>query len=461
MPETNLLRGHLAIQGGPKPLLSYPVKATIAQVLAVSADAFDFFLIIALSPILSKILLPPKTPPLLGAALIILGYGLTGVIRPVGGALFGSLADKFGRRNLVIVTVLGIGLASSTTGLLPTYVQAGFAGIILFSIIRGMIGLFLGGEYAAGYTFSMEWVRPKYRGLIGGLIQGGFGLGVFFSGIASLAFSDFFGAQNFASYGWRFAFFATLIPMAIAFFIRMSLNESPMFSRLTAEGKKEKSPFLSLFKRPHVYNLIQMIFLMAGAFLLYNGINGYLSVILTKAPSILTLSLVAGIITFEGAGNSIGAIVYGTLSQYIGRRRFGMLGSLLGILLIAPLTYYVVQFSTVGDVISVMALVFAIGFLTNGPFGILTAYATERFGTAQRASGTGFGYNGGYLIAAWFSFYVLYAHNLFADIEGLNIWLSAAFVSSIGAALMGIGFFAGPETSKLEFEKEFQQRSSS
>ncbi len=126
-------------------------------------------MILGIAPVLAKVLLPPESP-LLATFNIILSYSLTIIFRPLGSAIFGNLGDKIGRRADLIITVIGLGLASALTSALPTYAQVGILSFILFVLVRVLVGIFAGGEYSAGHPFAIEWTPYKWRGLVSGFI---------------------------------------------------------------------------------------------------------------------------------------------------------------------------------------------------------------------------------------------------------------------------------------------------
>ncbi|MEM1630039.1 MAG: MFS transporter, partial [Saccharolobus sp.] len=151
-------------------------KAVVSQFVGFLLDSYDLTMILSIAPILAKVLLPPTTS-LIATFNIILSYSLTIIFRPLGSAIFGNLGDKIGRRADLIITVIGLGLTGALTSALPTYAQVGILSFILFVLVRIGVGIFAGGEYSAGHPFAMEWTPYKWRGLISGIVQGGFSFG--------------------------------------------------------------------------------------------------------------------------------------------------------------------------------------------------------------------------------------------------------------------------------------------
>jgi MFS family permease len=410
--------------------------------------------VVAMTTILSKVLFPPSTTPLLAAFAVVLSYSLTLIFRPVGAAIFGHLGDKIGRRYAMMITIGGIGVSAALVGVLPTYAQAGLVSYILFVILRMCLGAFYGGEYAGGWTYVIEWTPPKWRGLASAFAQGGYAMGLFIAGIVVAGLSGLLGDAAMIDYGWRYIFLAGVFPVAVALGIRYSMRESPIFLSLKSGGKVEKAPFFSLFKKPAVYALIQVAVIMTGMLLFYSG-TYYITTLLTSPPAMVGSGLAALLFSVWGLGQLIMTFVYGQLSQIVGRRRLGMLWAALGFVIAIPIYYGLIQAAIVVDVLTLTVLAFVMGGFVQGPYGGIAAYLAERFKTSHRASGVGFGYTTGYFIAAWYSLYVPALHSGLQGIESpTNIWLSVAVLCMIGAAIFGFGYYLGPETVGKKLTEE-------
>ena len=256
--------------------------AMTSQFLGFMLDAYDMAMVLVMAPILVKVFVSPKGSAAWQYIVIVFTYSITMAARPIGSAIFGRYADKIGRRFLLVLTIGGVGVMSLLGGFLPTYAQIGVWSYVIFCVLRLFMGIFFGGEYAVGHTFAIEYAPQKRRGAIGGFIQSGFPLGYVFASLVFALISFLTTKEAMAAYGWRIAFMTGVIPVFLALYIRKNLHESPEFEKAKAEGKIEKSPFLSLFKPPQLWDFLQVFFFMTGLFLTDYSVYGFL-------PNILTL----------------------------------------------------------------------------------------------------------------------------------------------------------------------------
>ncbi|MGB9086270.1 MAG: MFS transporter, partial [Terriglobales bacterium] len=267
----------------PEQQLSKDAKmAMISQFLGFMLDAYDMALVLIMAPILVKVFISPKGSAAWQYIVIVFTYSITMAARPIGSAIFGRYADKIGRRFLLVFTIGGVGVMSILGGFLPTYAKVGVWSYVLFCSLRLMMGIFFGGEYAVGHTFAIEYAPQKRRGAIGGFIQSGFPLGYVLGSLVFALVSYLTTKETMLAYGWRIVFMTGVIPVFVALYIRNNLHESPEFEKTKALGKIEKSPFLSLFKPPQVWDFFQVFFFMTGLFLTDYSVYGFL-------PNILTL----------------------------------------------------------------------------------------------------------------------------------------------------------------------------
>ena len=421
-------------------------KATTSQFFGFLLDAFDLTMILTTAPILAYVLLPPSTA-LLGTFTIIFAYSLTIIFRPLGSAIFGNMGDKIGRKKDLIITILGLGIVSTLTSALPTFASVGIFAFVLFVLIRMGVGTFAGGEYAAGHPFVMEWTPLKFRGLISGVVQGGFSFGALLAAAIVAIFTGYFGLAAIKAYAWRYLFLTTLIPVFIALVVRLTMNDTPAFNNLKKEKKIRKTPLTDLFRKEHRKDFFQVMIFMTGMFFFAYSLFAFVPTILESKPSILSFGSATTIYTYSLVSAFIGAIFFGALSQKVGRRRLLLIWAVLTLILAVPAFYGIFYGAETGNVMLTYISVLTVGFVTQAPWGIVPVYLSERFKTSMRSSGVGFGYSSGIFIGGWFSIYVPLMHQyLFSSIDTpTNIWFSTAVLLMIGAVIVGIGQYIGPE----------------
>lgn len=427
-------------------------EAVISQFFGFFLDSYDLTLILSIAPVIAVVFFPKAISPLEGALLVFLSYALTLLFRPLGSAIFGNLGDKIGRRNVLIITILGLGASSGLTAVLPTFATVGIAAIILFSFLRILVGIFAGGEYAAGHPFAMEWTPKNLRGTVSGIIQGGFPFGAALAAAVEGLFLAHYGLSALENYGWRYLFLTSIVVALVALFVRISIKDTPIFTNLKKNNKIRKQPFYDVFRNKvtRTYFFIAMIWMTGLTFTGY-AFLAYVTIVLEHAPSVWIGNNIGGAIsiyTYASFAAFAGIVTFGTLSQRYGRRRTSLVWVIFGIVLPIPLFYGLIHFASIGNFGGALMIAIFIGFSVMMPTGITLAFLSEMFPTSVRASGVGFGFSSGFFFGAWFGPYIGFLHSFFSPIEtATNVWLSVAVITMIGAMLIGIAMYFAPETS--------------
>jgi MFS family permease len=209
--------------------------AVMASCIGWALDLFDLFVLLYVAPVVGRLFFPSEHA-MLSLAAVYASFAVTLLMRPLGSALFGSYADRRGRKGAMIFAVVGVGLSTAAFGALPTVAQAGIVAPILFLLLRLVQGVFVGGVVASTHTIGTESVAPKYRGAVSGLIGGGgAGLGALLASLTFLAMSALFPGDAFDVWGWRCMFFTGIVSSVLGLFVFNSLEESPLWKKLAAE----------------------------------------------------------------------------------------------------------------------------------------------------------------------------------------------------------------------------------
>ena len=321
----------------PKPMTREERKVIFASSLGTVFEWYDFYLYGSLAAIIGKqffALLDPTAAFI--ASLMAFAAGF--LVRPFGAIFFGRLGDIVGRKYTFLVTILIMGLSTFVVGVLPTYASIGIAAPIILVALRLLQGLALGGEYGGAATYVAEHAPHGRRGAYTSWIQTTATLGLFLSLIVIIAVKTILGDAAFADWGWRIPFLMSIFLLAISVWIRLSLNESPAFKRMKEEGKTSKAPLSESFgqwKNAKIV-LLALLGLTAGQGVVwYTGqfyalffLTAQLKVEPTTAQLMIGASLLLGTPFF---------IVFGTLSDKIGRKPIIMAGCLLAALTFFPL----------------------------------------------------------------------------------------------------------------------------
>jgi MFS family permease len=274
-----------------------------------------------------------------GSAFIfaLLAFAAGFIVRPFGAIIFGRLGDMIGRKYTFLVTILIMGVSTFIVGILPNYATIGVAAPVILICLRLLQGLALGGEYGGAATYVAEHSPAGKRGAYTAWIQTTATLGLFLSLMVILGTRTAIGEEAFADWGWRVPFLVSIIMLAISVYIRLSMNESPAFIKMKAEGKTSKAPLTEAFGQwKNLKIVILALFgLVAGQAVVWYSGQFYALFFLTQALKVdgatanimVALSLIIGTPFF---------VIFGTLSDKIGRKPLIMLGCLLAVLTYFP-----------------------------------------------------------------------------------------------------------------------------
>src|SRR6476659_2641762 len=224
-------------------------RAVIASTIGTAIEWYDFFLYSTMTGLVFAKLFFPRSEPLVGTLEAFAVYAVGFVARPVGAAIFGHYGDRIGGKSTLIATLMLMGIATFLVSLVPTYESIGIWGAVILTFLRFVQGIGVGGEWGGSVLMSMEWARgDKQRGFIASWPQFGVPCGLFLANLAVLAFSQMSGEQ-FLAWGWRVPFFLSLILVGVGLYIRLGILETPVFAKLLAERKVERTPILEVIKR--------------------------------------------------------------------------------------------------------------------------------------------------------------------------------------------------------------------
>jgi MFS family permease len=310
-------------------------KVIFASSLGTVFEWYDFYLYGTLAAVIGKkffTALDPNSQMIFSLLAFAAGF----IVRPFGALVFGRLGDMIGRKYTFLVTIVLMGGSTFIVGCLPGYEMIGIAAPILLIILRMLQGLALGGEYGGAATYVAEHSPPNRRGFFTSWIQTTATLGLFLSLLVILGARTAVGEEQFADWGWRIPFWVSALLLIISVWIRMSMNESPAFAKMKAEGKVSKAPLTESFGKWGNLKIVilALVGLTAGqAVVWYTGqfyalffLTNTLKVDNATANLLIAASLIIGTPFF---------VVFGALSDKIGRKPIIMAGCL-----IAALTYF-------------------------------------------------------------------------------------------------------------------------
>ena len=325
----------MANHPAPRPMTPEERKVIFASSLGTVFEWYDFYLYGSLAAIIAKQFFSGLDA---GSAFIfaLLAFAAGFIVRPFGAIFFGRLGDMIGRKYTFLVTILIMGLSTFIVGILPTYASIGVAAPVILIALRLLQGLALGGEYGGAATYVAEHAPQGKRGAYTAWIQTTATLGLFLSLMVILGTRTVLGEEAFADWGWRVPFIVSILLLAISVWIRLSMNESPAFQKMKAEGKTSKAPLTESFGQWKNLKIVilALIGLTAGQAVVWYSGQFYALFFLTQALKVdgaaanifVAVSLLIGTPFF---------IVFGALSDKIGRKPIILAGCLL-----AALTYF-------------------------------------------------------------------------------------------------------------------------
>jgi len=329
------------MQGGKPVAASRPMtkeerKVILASSIGTVFEWYDFYLYGTLAVIIGNQFFSALDPAS-RTIFSLLAFAAGFIVRPFGALVFGRLGDMIGRKYTFLVTILLMGLSTFIVGLLPGYASIGVAAPIILIVLRMLQGLALGGEYGGAATYVAEHAPPGKRGFYTSWIQTTATLGLFLSLLVILGVRTAIGETAFAEWGWRIPFLVSILLLGVSVYIRLSMNESPAFLKMKSEGKVSKAPLSESFGQWRNLKIVilALIGLTAGqAVVWYTGqfyalffLTGALKLDGATANILIAVALIIATPFF---------VIFGSLSDRIGRKPIIMAGCLLAVLTYFP-----------------------------------------------------------------------------------------------------------------------------
>ena len=361
-------------------------RLATASSVGTILEWYDFTVYNTLAALIFNRLFFPSFDPLSGTILAFSTYAVGYVSRPLGGVLFGHLGDKRGRRVVLVITLMLMGVTTGLMGLLPTYATAGIASPILLVMLRFVQGVALGGEWAGAVLISVEHGAQHQRGRNASWTQVGPSVGTLLAtgGIALITY--LVSPDEFLLWAWRIPFLASVVLVGFGLWIRRGVAETPMFTELEERGTKAQTPIGDVL-RHYWRRLLIAAGVRVGSDVLYALVVVFA---LTYVTTVLSLSgtLALTAIIIGSVCNAVSVLFFGSLSDRVGRRPVYAAGALLGTLW--AFVFFVLLDSRRPALI-VIAVV--IGLVIHGAmYGPQAAFVTEQFPTRVRYAGSSLAY---------------------------------------------------------------------
>jgi MFS family permease len=398
---------------------------------------YDFYLFGSLATILSAQFFPGDDPTagfLKTLAIFASGF----IIRPFGALVFGRLGDLVGRKYTFLITLLLMGGSTFLIGLLPGYAEIGVFAPLALTVLRLVQGLALGGEYGGAATYVAEHAPDGKRGYYTSFIQTTATLGLFASLGVILLCRQQLGQETFEAWGWRIPFLLSIFLVLISYYIRISMEESPMFTKAKASGKLSKNPLKESFVQPENRRLVLLALFgaVAGQGVVWYTGQFYALFFLQRAAKIdfVTANL---IVVYALLLATPFFVFFGSLSDRIGRKPIILTGCLLAAVLYVPVYKGMMHFAQPMNQLMLVALVFVQVFLVTMVYGPIAAFLVEMFPTRIRYTSMSLPYHIGNGVFGGLTPYI--ASSL-VEKTG-NIYAGLTYPIAIALMTVVVGFF--------------------
>ena len=362
-------------------------RVVLSSLIGATIEWYDFFLYGVVAGIVFNRLYFPPGDPLVGTLLAYTTFAVGFVTRPLGGVIFGHFGDRIGRKSVLVMTLMIMGVATFLIGLIPTYAQIGVWAPILLLVLRVFQGIGLGGEWGGAVLMTFENAPPEKRGFYASIPQIGLAIGLCLaSGLVALL--SLLPDEDFLAWGWRLAFLVSVVLVVVGLYIRLRILETPEFEQVKARGERAKIPFADMIAQyPRNVLLGMGARYIDGVFFNVLGVFsiGYLANTL-KIPR--TTALLG--VSFAALVMIATIPLFGRLSDRVGRRRTYALGSIIT----ALSAYGAFYFLTPGadKLVLWLAIIIPFGVLYASVYGPEAALFCELFDARVRYTGISFVY---------------------------------------------------------------------
>ncbi|AOI90589.1 MHS family MFS transporter [Burkholderia pseudomultivorans] len=413
------------------------VKVAVASMIGSAVESYDFFIYgTAAAAWFGKIFFH-TTEPIVGILASFATLAIGFLMRPFGGYLAGHYGDRLGRKAVLFWSLVAMGGATVLIGCLPTYAQAGVLAPILLILLRMVQGIGFGAEWGGAVLMACEHAPEKRRGLFGAVPQLGIPLGLLLANGAFLLSAALFEGD----WIWRMPFLMSFVMVAIGIFIRMSVSESPAFEAVKAENKVVRQPALEVI-RSDWRSILKIVGLRMAETGGYYITTSFMLSYVALAHVSTTRHILWGTLLGSALG-LVSHLVYGALSDKVGRRPVFMTGALFTIAFGVPMFMLI---NTGAIVMVIVAVALSLLFSHDPIFAVEASWFSEQFPANVRSSGISLGYNGASVIAGLLPIVATGMYGAFG-------WIGPALMFSLLGVVSACCALAMKETAPAVLEK--------
>ena len=365
----------------------YFVRAVVASTVGTTVEWYDFYLYGVAAALIFPRLFFTNLDPAIGSILSYATFFAGFAARPFGAALFGHWGDRIGRKALLVVTMLLMGVSTMIVGLLPTYERIGMWGAVLLTLLRAMQGIAVGGEWSGSVLMAGEWAKPGRRGFATSFAQMGSPLGTIMANGALSIMSSSVDEAAFFDWGWRVPFLASIVLILIGLWVRLGTLESPVFTAIKEQRKIVRAPVVEVLKT-NWREVLKTMLLRTGQLAPFYITTTY---ILTYGTQVLGMDRgdLLDAVSIRAVGSLAMLPLAGYVSDRLGRTRvigIGCIGTGLWVFVLFALM------NTRSAPLVILGL-FVDGILQDLQYGPQAAIIAENFPASRRYTGSGLGYH--------------------------------------------------------------------
>ncbi|PTT16048.1 MFS transporter [Microbacterium sp. HMWF026] len=375
-------------------------RVLAGTLVGTSIEWYDFFIYAqAAGLVLAPLFLAPlaQTDPAIAQVLSFATIGISFLFRPLGAIVAGYLGDRLGRKKMLVLTLIMMGVSTALIGVLPTYAAIGVAAPVLLILLRVLQGFSAGGEWGGAALLSVEHAPVNRRGYFGAYPQIGVPVGMILATATLWVLTSSMSAEAFLAWGWRVPFLFSIVLIVVGYIIRRAVEESPVFEDLVRRRKESSAPLGQLFRK----NWRQVI--LTALVFIGNNAAGYLLIAFFATYTVTVLGLARPTVLLATTLASFGWLGFtlwgGRLSDTLGRVRTFQLGYLLLAIWAVPMWFLIDTGNIVWYFVALFVMTFGLG-LSYGPQAALYA---EMFPANVRYSGVSIGYALGAILGGAFA----------------------------------------------------------
>lgn len=416
-------------------------KVALASAIGTTIEWYDYFIYGTAAALVFGTLFFPEFNAVAGTLAAFASFAIGFVVRPIGGVVFGHLGDRVGRKAMLVISLMLMGVATFCIGLLPTYASVGVAAPILLVVLRLIQGFAVGGEWGGAVLMAVEHAPEGRRGFYGSWPQVGVPAGIILASLAFLVFTATLSPEQFAAWGWRVPFLLSILLVGVGLFIRLRIEESPLFARVKESRSEARMPIVDVF---HTYP--KEVLLASGAFIANNA-TGYIVMVYTLSYGTqvvgLSRSVMLALVIVTAFIGIFAMLGFSALSDVVGRRKVFLSGAVVQALWALPFFLLIDTGAVVLVLISLVVMLLA-SFAMYGPMAAMFA---EMFGTRVRYTGASVGYQVGSILGGGFA--PLIAASLYAA-TGTGLSISAYII--VITVISFVAVFLITETYRKDIE---------